>query len=220
VDTQLHSRTAKAVKRRFYDLVYRHFHAPWDIGVRTELTEIVEAGRIQPCRAIDLGCGTGSNAIYLAKHGFDVTGVDFAPSAIDQARAKAAAAGVRVHFIVDDLTNLRRVAGSFEFLLDYGVLDDLTRKDRDRYVRTVLRLSRPGSRYMLWCFEWPARWWERPVHGLMALHPGEVERRFSRDFLIERLAAGGPDFAKFPPGFAAYLMTRNNAETPTWVTSG
>ena len=66
----------------FYNLLYSRFRAPWDLGPRKELVEVVESGRIQPCRAIDLGCGTASNAIFLAQHGFDVTGTDYSPAAI------------------------------------------------------------------------------------------------------------------------------------------
>ena len=93
--------------------------------------------------------------------GFEVTGVEFARAAIDKARAKAGAAGVHVDFIVDQLTDLRQVSGTFDLLVDYGVLDDLRDRDRDLYVRNVLPLAHPKSRFLLWCFEWPERWWER-----------------------------------------------------------
>lgn len=102
----------------FYEIIYRYFHAPWDIGPRGELVALVESGRITPCRTVDLGCGAGANAIYLAQRGFDVTGVDYAKAAIAKARARAKDAGVQVNFILDDLTNLRYVSGTFDFLLD------------------------------------------------------------------------------------------------------
>jgi len=72
--------------KRYYDFLYRHARAPWDLGPRRELVEVIESGRIGPCRAIDLGCGTASNAIFLAQHGFTVTGTDYWPAA---ARMKA-----------------------------------------------------------------------------------------------------------------------------------
>jgi 2-polyprenyl-3-methyl-5-hydroxy-6-metoxy-1,4-benzoquinol methylase len=117
----------------FYEIIYRYFRAPWDIGAREELVALVDSGRIKPCRAIDLGCGTGANAIFLAQQGFDVTGVDFAEAAIEKARVRAKEAGVQAEFIVDDLTNLRHVSGTFDFLLDYGVLDDLRLPQREPY---------------------------------------------------------------------------------------
>ncbi|NIN65924.1 MAG: methyltransferase domain-containing protein, partial [Anaerolineae bacterium] len=83
------------MNKRFYEFGYRYFRMPWELGPREELVGLVESGRIAPCRAIDLGCGTGSNAIFLAQHGFEVTGVDFAASAIEKARRRADSCGVK-----------------------------------------------------------------------------------------------------------------------------
>jgi SAM-dependent methyltransferase len=192
----------------FYEVIYRYFRAPWDIGARDELKSVVESGRIRPCRAIDLGCGTGANAIYLAQKGFAVTGVDFAQAAIDEAMARAAEADVQVEFVVDDLTNLQNVSGKFDFLLEYGVLDDLRLRQRDPYVQNMLALTHARNRYMLWGFEYPMRWWERilPFYDI-AFVSGEIEQRFGPHFEIEKIA-GNLDWSRFPPGYAAYLMVR------------
>jgi SAM-dependent methyltransferase len=185
---------------------------PWEIGPREELVQLVENGRITPCRAIDLGCGTGSNAVFLAQNGFEVTGVDFAASAIEKAKQKADAAEVKVEFLVDDLTNLKKVNGTFDFLLDYGTLDDLSSQNRDLYVSNILPLSHNDSQFLLWCFKWRIRWWERALtrilpFGALALEPGEAERRFGEYFEIERIA-GETKSRGWPRGFAAYLMMR------------
>jgi SAM-dependent methyltransferase len=198
----------------FYELMYRHFRVPWDIGPRQELVALVKGGQLQPGRAIDLGSGTASNCIFLAQHGFDVTGVDYASAAIEEGRTRAEAAGVQVDFRVDDLTDLRHVDGTFDLLVDYGTLDDLVPRDRDRYMENVLPLTQPGSRFLLYCFEWPLRWWERLLFratffGAMAMEPGEVERRFGEHFAIERIT-GEVDYSNWPPGYAVYLMTRTS----------
>ncbi|MCC6187982.1 MAG: class I SAM-dependent methyltransferase, partial [Anaerolineales bacterium] len=112
--------------KQFYNLLYSRFRAPWDLGPRRELVEVVESGRIRPCKAIDLGCGTASNAIFLAQRGFDVTGTDYSSAAMALCRQRGAQAGVSVHWIEDDLTNLQQVKGTFDFLLDWGVYDDLS----------------------------------------------------------------------------------------------
>jgi cyclopropane fatty-acyl-phospholipid synthase-like methyltransferase len=192
----------------FYEIIYRYFRAPWDIGAREELVALVDSGRIKPSRAIDLGCGAGANAIYLAQNGFDVTGVDFAEAAIEKAKARAEDAGVEANFIVDDLTNLRRVSGTFDFLLDYGVLDDLRLHQREPYLLNMLPLTQPGSHYLLWGFEYPMRWWERylPFYDI-PFYSGEIEQRFGSYFQIEKIA-GMVDWSRFPPGYAAYLMIR------------
>lgn len=197
-----------------YEVLYRYFKAPWELGPRDELVALVENGRIAPCRAIDLGCGTGDNAIFLAQHGFDVTGVDFSPAAIKKARRKADAADVAVHFVVDDLTMLRHVTGTFDLLVDYGTFDDLNDHDREKYLDNVLPLTHPASRFLLWCFEWPRRWWEPfimrllPI-GNLALEPGDAQRYFGRHFAIERVA-GGENLvqAGMALSTACYIMTR------------
>ncbi len=199
--------------KRFYEITYRYFRAPWDTGAREELLSLVESGSVRPGRAIDLGCGTGANALYLARKGFDVTGVDYAEAAIEKARARATEAGTQVNFIVDDLTNLRHVSGPFDFLLDYGVLDDLRPHQREPYLRSMLPLTRAGSHYLLWGFEYPVRWWEKyvPFYDVPFL-PGEIEHRFGQYFEIEKLA-GQIDYSKWPPGYAVYFMTRKGETT-------
>ena len=111
-----------------------------------------------------------------------------------------------MQFIVGDLTNLQKVESTFDFLVDYGTLDDLQPKDRDLYLHNVLRLAHSGSLFLLWCFEWSLRWWERFPFSL-ALEPGEVERRFRQYFRIERIVVR-TNPSGWPRGFAVYLMMR------------
>jgi cyclopropane fatty-acyl-phospholipid synthase-like methyltransferase len=122
---------------------------PWEGGSRSELVELVRTGRLEPCRALDLGCGSGANAVFLAEHGFEATGVDFAASALDKADRLAKAAGVDVAWIKDDLTRLRRLGGEFDLLVDYGALDGLGNGKRDRYVEQVTPLLRTGGSFLL-----------------------------------------------------------------------
>jgi len=198
--------------RLFYDTWYRFGRPPWVGEARSELVELVTNGTLTPGRAIDLGCGEGDNAIFLARHGFTVTALDFAPAAIAKARRKAEAAGVAVEFLVDDLTMLRRVQGQFDLLVDYGTLDDLGLPQRDAYVREVVPLAKPGCRFLLWCFEWELGFWERALtsvlpFGKLALAPGEAEHRFGRVFDVTRIG-GESGLSSWPRGWAAYLMTR------------
>lgn len=193
----------------FYEILYRYFRAPWDIGPRRELVHLVESGRLLPGRALDLGSGTASNCIYLAKHGFEVTGVDFAPAAIEKGRALARAEGVSVNFIVDDLTALKHVVGTFDLLIDYGTLDDLRPKHRALYMRSVIPLTHPGSLFLLYCFEWKPRWWEGPLYDTLALRIGEASTRFAPYFEIEEIAREEIPHG-FPRGYAVYLMTRKS----------
>jgi 2-polyprenyl-3-methyl-5-hydroxy-6-metoxy-1,4-benzoquinol methylase len=199
----------------FYDTWYRFGRPPWVGEARAELVELVTNGTLVAGRAIDLGCGEGDNAIFLAGHGFDVTALDFAPAAIAKARHKAETAGTAVEFLVDDLTNLRKVQGQFDLLVDYGTLDDLSFPQRDAYIRQVVPLARPRSHFLLWCFEWELGFWERAFtsalpFGKLALAPGEAEQRFGKFFDVVRIA-GESGLSSWPRGWAAYLMTRRPA---------
>jgi SAM-dependent methyltransferase len=195
-----------------YDFLYRYFRAPWDIGTRDELVSLVTSGKIKHCKAIDLGSGTASNCIFLAEHGFDITGVDYSPAAIQKGRNMAQKAGVHVNFIVDDLTNLQHVKGSFDFLVDYGTFDDLNPTDRILYIKNILPLTHKGTKFLFFCFEWSLRWWERlmmrvQIFGAMSLEPGEVILRFGNFFEIEQIKVKNYN-SKVIPRVATYLMTR------------
>lgn len=202
------------MRKGLYDWMYRNNRVPWDIGPRKELVEAVESGRIQPCRAIDLGCGTASNAIFLAQHGFEVTGMDYSPAAIALCRERGAAAGVSVEWIEDDLTNLQHVAGPFDLLVDWGVYDDLSRDDRRAYQRNVLPLTHAESQFLIYVHEWPWRWWERLLYRLLGggpMQPGEVEADFSPYFHIEKLVERR--LSGYIAGEAAYLMKRKGGKS-------
>jgi SAM-dependent methyltransferase len=194
----------------FYNLLYSRFRAPWDLGPRKELVEAVESGRIQPCRAIDLGCGTASNAIFLAQRGFDVTGTDYSPAAIALCRQRGAAAGVSVEWIEDDLTNLQHVRGPFDLLVDWGVYDDLSPTARRAYRRNVLPLTHDESQFIIYVHQWPLRWTDRLIRALFGfgpMEPGEVEADFGSHFRIETLMEHCCG-SGFLAGEAAYLMAR------------
>lgn len=108
--------------RRALEGYYRVGKAPWDTGVTPpELVALVEGyGALPPGRALELGCGTGTNAIYLARHGWEVAAVDLIDRAVDQAREKAAGAGVAVRLLHGDATRLDEldVPGPFDLFFD------------------------------------------------------------------------------------------------------
>ena len=90
-----------------WDVHYQNDRPPWETGRPSEELERVFAEQaIRPSRAIELGCGTGINAIWLAQQGFDVTAIDFSPLAIAKARERAAQAKATVRFVVADVLAL------------------------------------------------------------------------------------------------------------------
>ena len=104
-----------------------------------------------PGRALDLGCGTGTNVVYLAQHGWEAVGVDFAGRAIAKARGRARAATVKCTFLVADVTHLE-VAGPFDLALDIGCLHSLPVSGRAGYAAAVARVVRAGGTYLLYAF--------------------------------------------------------------------
>ena len=200
----------------FYDLMYR-WRAPWEMGARAELVALVESGRVTPerlapGRAVDLGCGAGANAVFLARAGFDVVGVDFSPVALRKAQRASIAAGVagRVHLVRGDLTapDLPGVDGPFDLLVDYGTLDDLSAMDRRAMAATIVRLARPGSILVLYAFyaaraDLPRFSLTGPSRVAPGLEPGEEVDLFGAAFEIERLAEPRPE-----DHTAAFVMTR------------
>ena len=127
---------------------------PWNIETPPDiLVRLVRNRRLVPCRTIEFGCGAGNYAVWLAKQGFDVTGIDIAPSAIGLARKNALTQGVRCTFIVADvLGDLPEVKGPFDFAFDWELLHHIYPDDRPGYVANVARLLRPGGRYLSVCF--------------------------------------------------------------------
>lgn len=130
---------------------YRDGHLPWDSGKPSaELRRLVESGELRPCAVVEFGCGTGTNAVYLAEHGFTVTAVDLAPLAVEAAEKKAAAAGVRVRFVCGDVTQLDEVAGPFDFVFDRGCYHCVRRAGLlEGYLATLARLTKPGTRLLV-----------------------------------------------------------------------
>jgi SAM-dependent methyltransferase len=200
-----------------YNLLYKR-GAPWEGGPREELVHLVESGRLASsggARALDLGCGSGANVVFLAEHGFDATGVDFSPVALDKARTLAAARGVaeKTRFVEADLTapSIRGVDGLFDLVVDYGTIDDFKGEKRLAIARHPARLTRPGGHFLMWCFyaapsELPLIRFDGPSKLSGAIAPGEEQALFRYDFTIERLASPPPDGT-----FACFFMTRRAA---------
>ena len=127
---------------------------PWNIeAAPKQLVDLVESGQVKPCKTIDLGCGAGNHAIYLASKGFDVTGVDISPSAIALARENAKKRGVTCNFLVADvLEGLNDFAATFEFAHEWSVLHHIYPESRRRHVETVRGVLVPGGNYFSVCF--------------------------------------------------------------------
>ena len=137
--------------RRFLFNTWYFRRPPWDTGVSPpELLEFIQ--NHEPGRAIDLGCGTGTNVITLAQAGWRVTGVDFVPRAINLAREKARKAGVQAEFRVSDVTRLQGINGPFDFALDLGCFHGIPDNRRTDYLEQLDRILTPAGFWLMYGF--------------------------------------------------------------------
>src|SRR5690348_1970681 len=105
-----------------WDERYEKGDTPWETGQpSSELRRVLAEVPVPPCRALELGCGTGANAVWLARQGFDITALDLSPRAIERACQRAEEAGVSVRFLAADVLNPpAELAGPFDFFFDRG----------------------------------------------------------------------------------------------------
>jgi cyclopropane fatty-acyl-phospholipid synthase-like methyltransferase len=124
--------------------------APWDIG-KPQPRFLAVGGQVKS-PVLDAGCGTGENALFLAGRGHRVVGIDFVEEAIRRARAKAAARGLAVEFLVKDALTLGEWGERFASVIDCGLFHCFSDADRQRYVQGLAQALEPGGRLFLMCF--------------------------------------------------------------------
>jgi cyclopropane fatty-acyl-phospholipid synthase-like methyltransferase len=183
-------RTMPRWERLLFWLAYLRGRAPWDTNVTPpELVQTVEGPNgLAPGRALDLGCGTGTNVIYLVRHGWEVVGVDFVDKPIRKARQKADDAGVTAQFFTGDVTRLEKInglAGSFDLVVDIGCFHSLDSDDWEYYAGGLFERLRPRATYLL--YAWGPRSDEKPGRGVS---PAQIEAIFGPHLSLERKRQG------------------------------
>jgi SAM-dependent methyltransferase len=189
----------------FYQLSYRFGHPRWDSDQpNEELVAMTQS--LTPRRALDLGCGTGANAVFLAQHGWDVVGVDFAPQAIETARKRSLDTRNAVSFVLADVTRLAGagVRGPFDLVLDLGCYHALPARLRDAYVAQLAAVTGPGADfYLAGVSVAPASWRLLRASGVQA---GELRERFGASFELTEQSQLGP--IGRPAAFVLYHLVR------------
>jgi 2-polyprenyl-3-methyl-5-hydroxy-6-metoxy-1,4-benzoquinol methylase len=167
------------LRRVIFNLWYFR-RPPWDSGISPpELMDYLDTKK--PGRALDLGCGTGTNVITMAKKGWQVTGVDYASLAISTAQKKARAAGVTVVLRVADVIRLDELTGPFDFILDLGCFHSLNGIEKNGYLDQINHLISESGHWLLYGFIKTLQNESGP--GLM---PNDVEKILSSFKLISR----------------------------------
>jgi SAM-dependent methyltransferase len=139
-----------------YRVMYRIGFTPWDSGaIPAELSSLVEGdGALPAGQALDIGCGTGAHAVYLAGLGWRVTGIDDLDQPLKRARARSASAGVSVQWIKADAGRLADAGldPGFNLVLDRGCYHGLSEQARTAYARDVTALAAPGAALLMMAF--------------------------------------------------------------------
>jgi len=167
------------MRKIFFNLWY-YREPPWDTGISPpELMQFIQTH--PPGLALDLGCGTGTNVITLAQHGWQATGVDFVWKAVRTAQRKAQRADLKVDFRVDDVTRLRNLTGPFDLILDIGCFHSLNQAGRERYIQNIDRLLAPSGIYLLYVF-----FKDDPAKKGPGLFESDLEPLFTALKLVQR----------------------------------
>jgi len=179
-------------ERWSFSLSYWRGHVPWDSGVvPPELQEIVKgADALPPGHALDIGCGTGTNSLYLARYGWQVVGVDFAGPAIKRANEKLQQAGAlagSARFLRRDASRPETFAlgHTCSFFFDLGCLHTIPPERRGGYAAGIAGHAAPAALYLLYGFA--PRILRRRLIGITA---EEVRALFTPAFQIEHIALG------------------------------
>lgn len=164
---------------------YRVGFTPWEghpigQGLRDLIEGTADTPALPTGSALDVGCGTGDCAIYLAQHGWKVTGVDYVAKPLDKARAKAADADVAIDFARADVTQLSQsgIGAGFGLIVDNGCIHNMTGGDREAYVREVSAVAAPDARLFIAAFPPKGRF------GVPGIDHAEIERRFAADWTL------------------------------------
>ena len=183
--------------RQRFTQMYLEGRIPWDSGVSPpELMEAIEGPlALTPGRALDVGCGTGTNTITLALHGWRALGVDFAAPAlaraekrVAEARDRVALAGGSATFMEADVTQLAAPTVSSErinLILDLGCLNGIPHERRPAYARAMAEQAAPGALFLLY-----AHIPHPDGSGPVGCTPEEINALFGADFLLEKRVMG------------------------------
>lgn len=132
-----------------WEELYRRGTPPWDTGTpAAELVRVLDEGLLRPGTVLELGCGTGADAILLARRGFEVTAVDSSPLAIERARVRAERADVLPRFVLADVFEFGPRAGRFDLIYECGFYHYIRQTALERYLDLLWRVTKPGSHYL------------------------------------------------------------------------
>jgi SAM-dependent methyltransferase len=178
---------------------------PWDTKAPKENVIGWQTGGWVHGDVLDIGCGLGDNAVYLAQSGYNVTGLDISPTALITAERRAHDAGVDIKFAVADSTKLEGYTDAFDTIVDSGMFHCLDDDGKRGYAAAAHRATRPGATLLISCFS--------------DANPSDVERPLpgvSEQTLHDVLGAAGWDIASLEPNTVRREMDGTEIEMAFW----
>lgn len=186
----------------FFEKAY-HGTPPWDIGrAQREFIQLEESGDIHGS-ILDVGCGKGDNALFLADRGHEILGVDSVPSVIETARERAATRGLAAEFLVRDSLQLAEIGRTFDTVIDSGFFHTLTDRDRPVYVKNLRSVLIPGGSYFMLAFSEL----EPGVYGPRRVTQHEIREAFSSGWRINWIRSAVFESRTRPEGSRAWLSS-------------
>jgi cyclopropane fatty-acyl-phospholipid synthase-like methyltransferase len=169
-----------SILNKFIFNIWYYRRPPWDSGISPpELFEFL--AHHPPGRAIDIGCGSGTHVITLVQHGWQTTGIDFAPHAIKIAKRKAQLAAIKADLRVGDATRPDGIRGPFDLAIDFGCFHGLSQKQREQYLGRLDEILTQGGYWFMYGFFKPSLHQNGP-----GLDPADIELILNRFSLVSR----------------------------------
>ncbi len=132
-----------------WDMAYRKGTPPWDAGKpHAELSRVLDEYQLCPQTVLEIGCGTGADAILLAQRRFEVTAIDCSPIAVERARLRAEQHDTLLHFVMADAFEFAPKTGQFDLVYDAGLYHSVREAQLAPYLDMLWRVTRPGSHFL------------------------------------------------------------------------
>ena len=201
-DSRSQATEQKSISGSEFNKAYTSGRPPWDIGQpQPAFVALAHAGRITG-KVLDVGCGTGENAVFLCQRGLDVLGLDLSSVAIAEARTRAQARHLLARFVVGSALDLLSLEETFDTVIDSGLLHILSDADRARLVAGVHAVLQPGGYLHLLAFNEHATW-----PGPRRLTQAEIRTTFELGWEVEAINASRFQVVDGSGGAAAWLAS-------------
>jgi SAM-dependent methyltransferase len=193
----------KGVPREFFDSAYDGA-PPWEIGRPQDDVVRLEGRGGFKGKILDLGCGTGENALFLASKGYEVLGIDRVAAAIEKAKARAAERKLECAFQVADALELGKLKKTFDTVLDCGLFHVFSDEDRQKYAKSVAKAVKNRGALHILCFSTE----EKGDEGPRRVGERELIELFNmKGWLVEEVSEARFETTMHPDGARAWLAT-------------